>query len=349
VARVLHLLPHPGGGGEQNHRTISAGIRGFSHDFAVLTGRQTLPTALPGLLFRRPFLARQASQADLVHIDGDTAAVLSRQLVGSRPTVITTAGLHLFRRTRGPLESLVSRRVRAEVLRSSSTLCTSQAEYEELRALCGADAPLYRVYNGVPAPAIDRDARAEVRREFGIGDDEVVALMVARLENRKHPLAAAQAAEAARSAGAPIVLLVAGEGPLARRLRDRSGEAVRLLGFRRDVNRLIAASDFYLMPSEREGFSLSLLEAMAGGLPAVVGDGPGNPEAVGLDAGLIVPAGDPDALKGAILTMVNEPDWRRAAGERASSKARDQFSLENMLQGVEAAYHRALQVFQEPG
>ena len=265
VARILHLLPHPGGGGEQNHRTIGAGLSGFSHDFAVLTGRRTLPAAVPGLLFRRPFLARQASQADVIHIDGDTAAALSRQLVGSRPTVITTAGLHLLRRTRGFLAPAVRQRIRAEVRRSSSTLCTSQAEYDELRMLCGDDAPLFRVYNGVPFPTTEPGTRAEVRRELGLGEDEVVALMAARLESRKHPLAAAQASIAARAGGAPVVLLVAGEGPLARKLRNLAGPAVRPLGFRRDVDRLIAASDFYLMPSEREGFSLGLLEAMASG------------------------------------------------------------------------------------
>src|SRR3954451_22401576 len=148
MPRVLHLLPHPGGGGERNHRMISAGLPEYAHDFAFLAGVQTLPAALPGLLFRRPLLARLASRADLIHIDGDTASVLSRQLVGSRPVVMSTAGLHLLRRIKGPFAPLVRKRLCAQVSRFRLTICTSEAEYRELNELCGGSAPLRRIHNG---------------------------------------------------------------------------------------------------------------------------------------------------------------------------------------------------------
>lgn len=321
---------------------ISAGLPEYSHEFAVLTGAQTLPRALPGLLFRRPILARLASRVDLIHIDGDTASALSRQLVGSRPVVISTAGLHLLRRTRGPLASLVRRRICAQVLRSRLTICTSQAEYDELRELCGRSAPLKRIYNGVPIPTLEPGLRREARAELGLGDEDVVALMAARLEHRKHPLEAARAAAAVAEQGTRLVLLVAGDGPLAGRLQRLSGPSVRWLGFRDDVDRLIGAADFYLMPSEREGLSLGLLEAMAGSLPAIVGDGPGNPEAIGPDAGLVVPAGDIVALQRALTKMVTEPQWRRVAGERARARVVERFSLDAMLTAVKAAYEEAL-------
>ena len=66
-----------------------------------------------------------------------------------------------------------------------------------------------------------------------------------------------------RRAGAPFVLLVAGDGPLAGAL---AGERVRMLGQRDDVPALLAAADILVLPSAREGLSFALLEAMAAGL-----------------------------------------------------------------------------------
>src|SRR5205807_1359941 len=104
-------------------------------------------------------------------------------------------------------------------------------------------------------------------------------------------------------------LRIAGAGPqlpalcgLAKQLQlDRQ---VAFLGEVRDVAGLLATARLFVLPSLTEGISLTLLEAMACGLPVVATRVGGNPEVVqGGQTGLLVPSGDPAALAGAILEL----------------------------------------------
>jgi glycosyltransferase involved in cell wall biosynthesis len=296
------------------------------------------------MLFRRPFLAARARRCDLVHVDGDAAAILSASITTGRPYIVTTAGLHLLRRSTGRRGRIVARLLRRRVLGSAATLCTSRAELDELRTLCGPEAPLRLVPNGVPLPPrTTPEGRDTARRELALGGDEVVGLMLTRLEPRKQPLLAARAATRVRASGIPFLLLVAGDGPQRAELEALDGPALRLLGFRDDAQRLIAAADLFVLVSEREGLSLALLEAMGGGLPAVVSDGPGNPEAVGEDAGIVVPTGNEDALVRALAELATDPGRRSAGGAAARRRVEERFTVGQMLHHVDAAYRQALQ------
>ena len=107
MPRVIHLLPHPGGGGETYVDLLEQGIGGgWTHSREVLARQRTPLAAAPGLLVRRPFLARLCGRVDLVHMHGDMAAMLGRGLNAGRPVVITTHGLHFVRRASGPVAGI---------------------------------------------------------------------------------------------------------------------------------------------------------------------------------------------------------------------------------------------------
>jgi glycosyltransferase involved in cell wall biosynthesis len=145
----------------------------------------------------------------------------------------------------------------------------------------------------------------------------------------------------ARARGAPLLLLVAGEGELAPAVAAAGGEAVRMLGFQADVQRVLAASELFVMPSAREGTSLAVLEAMASGLAAVVSDGPGNPEAVG-DAGVVVPFGAVGAFSEALERLTREPLTRKRLASAAQERVAREFSIESFLSGTRRVYEEAL-------
>src|SRR5204863_7471061 len=134
-----------------------------------------------------------------------------------------------------------------------------------------------------------------------------------------------------------ITLLVAGDGDERERVERRARELalpadrVRFLGFRRDVPRLLAASDFFVLPSRTEGLPLCLLEAMAQGLPAIATPVGGVPEVIeeGI-TGLLTPVEDPAALAEAIRRLAAEPALRARMGAAAQRRAAEEFSFAEM-------------------
>src|SRR5205807_5699025 len=106
--------------------------------------------------------------------------------------------------------------------------------------------------------------------------------------------------DAWQALGSPGVLAIGGDGPLRPELEARGDESVRFLGRLSDDDlvALYSAADVTVVPSlALEGFGLVVLESLACGTPVVVSDAGGLPEAVaGLDASLVVPAGDAGVL-----------------------------------------------------
>ena len=119
-------------------------------------------------------------------------------------------------------------------------------------------------------------------------------------------------------------LVIAGEGPerpALEALRDRLGlrERVELPGLVRDVGALLGRADLYVLASRREVFPMALCEAMASGVPPVAAEyRPGVREIVhdGID-GIVVPAGNVDALAEAMARLMCDDAERRRLGARA--------------------------------
>ena len=225
-------------------------------------------------------------------------------------------------------------------------ICTSEAERDELTSLLppALHKRLVVIHNGVPRPPASSPARrAATRASLDIEEDDVLFLFVGQLDATKDPLAAIAAAQAAREQSLPAVLALAGDGPLAGIVAAAEGPAVRPLGFRSDVQLLLEAADVFVLPSAREGLSFALLEAMAWGLPAIVCDGSGNPEAVG-DAGLVVPFDEPHALAEAFSRLTANGALRTRLGAAARDRAAREFDVGRFLDQTRAVYERALEL-----
>lgn len=343
VTRVLHILPHRGGGGE-TYIDMLEDLAGFEHGRAPLSAGRTPATGALSIPRNWPAIARAARRADLVHAHGDVAAALALPLLRARPSVVTTHGLHFLRRAMGVRLAVAQGAIRAVVGSTAQVLCTSHAERDELAELLrpALRERLTVVHNGIAAvEPVSEQERAAIRAELGLQPADVAALFLGELEPRKAPLIAVEAASRTAAEGAPLVLLVAGDGPQTAAVRARASPAIRALGFRDDPGRLLAAADVFVLPSEREGLSFAVLEAMAHGLAIVVADGPGNPEAVG-EAGIVVAAGDVEALAAALRELTLDAALRARLGSAARDRARHAFGTRRMLDVVAAAYAVAL-------
>jgi glycosyltransferase involved in cell wall biosynthesis len=284
-------------------------------------------------------LPRLVRGYDLLHVHGEGTAALLLPLLAARPSVATLHGLHLLRRVSGLRRRVAALNLRAILHAASRTICVSNAEREQLASAVGEGAMRRAivVHNGAHVAPPDTEAeRAAVREELGIGGSAPLAIWVGSLDERRDPLVVLRAATRTSTP-----LIIVGEGPLRSEVERATRPPVHVLGQRNDVPRLLAAADFFVLMSEREGFSFALLEAMAHGLPAIVADTPENAEAVG-DSGLAVPYGDENELASAFRSLADDGAERDALGRRARSRVAELFSAEDMLERTRAVYDEVL-------
>ncbi|HEU6446289.1 MAG TPA: glycosyltransferase, partial [Gaiellaceae bacterium] len=91
-------------------------------------------------------------------------------------------------------------------------------------------------------------------------------------------------------------------------------------------------------PSRWEGMSLALLEALARARPVVAADTPGAAEAIGADAGAIVPVGNAETLADALVERLLDPERSATEGRRGRERVEEQYDLRRSLEGVAALY-----------
>jgi glycosyltransferase involved in cell wall biosynthesis len=169
-------------------------------------------------------------------------------------------------------------------------------------------------------------------------------LCVAGLRPEKRVDLFIESMAAARREDASLRGYVAGEGPERERLEQLAeGSGVTLLGVRRDVLELIRAADAVCLPSEAEALPMSILEAMALERPVVATDVGGTAEqVVDGETGHLIPAGDADALRRALLALAANPAKARELGVAGRRRQRERFSGEAMVDGYLRSFEETL-------
>jgi len=188
-------------------------------------------------------------------------------------------------------------------------------------------------------------ASAGVRAALGVGPDEVLLLCVARLVWFK---GLDTLLDAFAAAPPQTRLAIVGAGELREALAAQAEAAgvagrVAFLGERADVPELLGAADAFVLSSVSEGMPISIIEAMASGLPVIATDVGGVREIVedGV-TGLLVPARAQGPLAAAIARLATEPATRAAFGAAARARAQAEFAGAEMAEGTEALYARLL-------
>jgi len=205
------------------------------------------------------------------------------------------------------------------------------------------------IHNGIDADAFARDDRRrdELRRQWGIGPDEVLLAFVGRLDRQKNVALLLAAASRLRQRRSDIRVVVAGDGAereTVRRFVDGpAGAWARWLGFTEDVAGLLSAADVYVQPSRWEGFGLAAAEAMAAGLPVVATRVPGLAEVVDDGVtGLLVDSEDAPALTAALGRLADAPDERARLGDAGRRRVRESFSIDVNVAAHENLYGEVL-------
>jgi|SRR6516162_7102669 glycosyltransferase involved in cell wall biosynthesis len=172
---------------------------------------------------------------------------------------------------------------------------------------------------------------------------------VARLNFIKDQATLLRAARLVADADPEFRLDIIGDGPargelLALREDLSLGDRVCFLGERMDVAGCLAACDLFVLSSETEGLSLTLLEAMAAGLPIVATAVGGNREVVVEgETGLLVPAKSPQALAHAIRCLLCDPARLLRMGRAARAQVEKEFDMRQVVVKYETLYRELLE------
>ena len=204
------------------------------------------------------------------------------------------------------------------------------------------------VINGVDASrvAVDAEARASRRREFGFEPGHIVVGCVAVLTRQKGITHLIQAARQIASADPRVRFLIAGGGPLEDSLRSEARSLgldglLVFTGWRQDNLELLSALDIFVMSSLWEAMPLALLEAMSARRPIVVTDVGDNRMVVdGGACGRLVPSGDAGAIVDAVRALIADPEQAAAMAERAHARFLARFTSSQMVGQYEAIYER---------
>jgi len=126
------------------------------------------------------------------------------------------------------------------------------------------------------------------------------------------------------------LLMVAGSGPEESKLKQAAPPRVRFMGSLENVAPYLQIADLFVLPSDIEGLPVSLLEAMACGVPPVVTSVGGMPEVVRHKVeGMLISPGDRNALAASMLSILENADLRRRYGKNSRDRIVNDYSLNN--------------------
>jgi len=265
-------------------------------------------------------------------------------LTSSRKLVMSRRSLNTYQR-KHPLLASFERKLHR---RMSMILANSKSVFEQLQNDEDVSKDRMRIiYNGVDTSKFSKKVdTVKLRSDMRISENSLVFIIVANLFPYKGHADLLKALFNARN-DLPdnwVLLCVGRDENILKDLKQQSKEYaieehIRWLGKRNDVPELLLSSDIALLCSHEEGFSNSILEAMAAKLPLIVTDVGGNTEAV-IDgvSGIVVPPKNPKALSKAICRLASDKQLRINMGRAGFQQVQERFSLERCVDSYDAIY-----------
>jgi glycosyltransferase involved in cell wall biosynthesis len=288
----------------------------------------------------------QGFEPDIVHVH-DRASLpytVAAARLASRPAVLYTGHGLLYGEWEHP-----RRRYRWAAKRLAAVAAVSPEVAQRHAQYLGWKGSVDLVPNGVPDVTHQAGDRRAIRDALGLSDRVFAFLAVGNVRPEKafDVLLEASARLPEPTSAEGWAVLVAGglpEASYCRDLRERHaasglGEKVRFLGFREDVADLYAASDAFVLSSRSEGLPMVVLEAMMAGLPVVATRVGGVAAAVD-DGGVLVPPEEPEALAGAMRSLLDDREAAADLGRKARGRALAEYGVDRMADRYLEVYER---------
>jgi glycosyltransferase involved in cell wall biosynthesis len=355
--RILQATHQGDFGGSTNSITnLSRGLAARGHEVLLLVRPESLlarrfaegPARVIPFAYPRPSVRGAAALAriardnriDVVncHASRDRYMAIWARILFGLPARVVLTRRNLPLTTAGPLQAWLVARGADRIIAVSGRVkeaLVAQGIREEKVAV---------VHNGIPLEPIDAvgpERTRAVAEELALPGGRFVIGVVARLKDQEVLL------EALAPLPADITVLFLGidaePGLVARARALGLAHDLRFLGFRDDPLPFYRLFTVMVLPSSIEGFSLSILEAMASGVPVIASDAGGNAEAVVEgETGFTFPPRDSQRLADTLRALYEDRGRARRMGEQARARARAEFSIERTVEKTEAVYRAVL-------
>lgn len=276
----------------------------------------------------------------IVHTHASLSARIAARLAGVKAIVHTKHCIDADRRGIAKFAgALINRRL------SDRIIAVSDAVRQNIIDSGIPESKIEVIYGGIEElKVISEEEKDRLRESLGIGKEDIVIGMVARLAEVKGHVYFIEAADTVLRTYKNVKFLIAGTGPKEKELKELAekkglSDKVIFVGYVEDVGKIYNIIDINVITSISEALCLSLIEGMCLGKPCIGTNTGGIPEVISEGHnGLLVPVKNPEAIAGAIVKLIQNPELRRTMGEKGREIMTQKFRAEIMAEKVEKLY-----------
>ncbi len=300
------------------------------------------------LLFRLARIVRR-EKIDLIHAHVSKPGFLARLAAfGTGIPVIYSPHGFAFHAGSGRLSKAIFAFLERSAARYLTTKIIVVADAERAlaqRFRVGRPEQFVTVHSGIDLTPFDKAVdTAAVKASLGVPPESPLVGAVGRLYPPKQPMEMIRAAAVIHIKRPDVHFVWVGDGPL---MPQAQAEIARLglqsifhlVGHRRDVPAVMRSLTCFVLPTLWEAFPLTVLEAMAAGVPVIASGVDGIPEAVqNRQTGLLIPPGDSQALAGAVLKLLTHPALTAHYGASGRLRVGELFTRQKMVENMMHVY-----------
>lgn len=296
--------------------------------------------------YKKLKLLQKENKFDLIYCQQPVGGMMGR-LLGKKfklPVIYTAHGFHFF--NGAPLVNrLVYKTVEKWLSKYTDILVTiNEEDYQNALKMKAKN--VFKI-NGIGMEFKKYDeiaeTRQEIRQSLGIMDDEFVIVTVAEFIKRKNYETMINVIKGLKDKGIKVKFLICGRGQDEEKIKQQIidldiQEQVNILGYRKDINRILTGADMFMLASFQEGLTLSVIEAMSYGLPCAVSDVRGNRDLiVNGKGGIVAGATNVDEFVDRIAKLSSDPEQRAQMGEFNKEESK-KYTIETVLNQLAEIY-----------
>jgi glycosyltransferase involved in cell wall biosynthesis len=350
----VHLITGRGGMLDDEAASIPELDLAFEDDLV----REVSPVrdfrCLRSLTRRLRAIRERSRQPMIVHTHSSKAGILGRWAAFVAGAAVRVHGIHGFGfhpGQRWPVRTVlqVVEQLTAKITHGFCAVSEANLELARNLGLLRGEKPAILLPSGIEPSQYEPRAgeREAVRAEIGVSPSTPLVGMIACLKPQKAPVAFVDVAARVAGRHPAAHFFIAGDGALRASVEERIERTglrstFHLLGWRRDVRRLLGAADVLVLTSLWEGLPRVTMQAMAAGKPMVATRVDGTPEAIrdGYN-GFLVEPNDIAGFAEQVSRLVGDPELARTMGENARRRV-EEFRADSMLRRLEAFYDELL-------